>query len=253
MPGCRGCRFTQNAESRRVLGVLIGLAGAVLLIVCTVVGVSGDFATSQLTTEWPQMLLPLPDLSSGALAKAETLAPTMLLIVRGAAGDEPKLKSALENVLRELGLEALPGVAFSGVVTGPDLVEKSFGDLMTEGTVVGFAGGIVLVLAALGIVGVVGFMVATRTRELALRMALGATRPRVFRLVISDGVKLAIPGVAGGSTSLGVMEPVIYAGAATIAVLVALLAGFPAAPSRDVRPAAGGDSVGVTQVDCSHG
>ena len=220
----------------------------------TIVGVSADFATSQLTTERPQILLPLPDLSAGvtvALAKVEAVAPTLHLVARGAPGDEPKLQAALENALRELGVEALPGVAFPGIVTGQDLVEKSVGDLISESMAVGFAGGIVLVLAALGIVGVVGFMVATRTRELAVRMALGSTRLRVFGLMLSDIVKLVIPGVAGGlllaavlirtmedvmgtpltlgPTPLGVMEPVIYAVASAIAVSVALLAGLPAA------------------------
>lgn len=207
----------------------------------TIVGVSADFATSQLTTERPQILLPLPDL----------LPPTVHLIARGAPGDEPKLKAALETALRELGVEALPGAAFPGIVTGQDLVKKSLGDLISESMAVGFAGGLVLILAALGIVGVVGFMVATRTRELAVRMALGATRLGVFRLMLSDVVKLVIPGVAGGlmlgavlirtmqdvmgtpltvgTAPLGVMEPVIYAGASAIAISVALLAGLPAA------------------------
>ena len=66
------------------------------------------------------------------------------------------MRAALETALRELGVEALPGVAFPGIVTGQELVEKSIGDLIAESTAVAFAGGIVLVLAALGIVGVVG-------------------------------------------------------------------------------------------------
>ena len=124
-------------------------------------------------------------------------------------------------------------MAFAGIVTGKDLVQKSLGDLISESIGVAFAGGVVLILAALGIVGVVGFMVATRTREIAVRMALGCTRLRVFGLMLSDIVKLVIPGVAGGlllgsvlirtmedvmgtpltlgPTPLGVMEPLIYA------------------------------------------
>jgi putative ABC transport system permease protein len=207
----------------------------------TIVGVTADFATSQLTTIRPQILLPLP----------EALPRTVYLIARGAPGDEPKLKAALETGLRELGVEPLPGVAFPGIVTGQDMVEKSLGDLVSESMAVGLAGGLVLILAALGIVGVVGFMVATRTRELAVRMALGATRLSVFGLMLADIVKLVIPGVVGGlvlgavlirtmqdvmgtpltvgTTPLGVMEPVIYAGASAIAIGVALLAGLPAA------------------------
>jgi putative ABC transport system permease protein len=155
-------------------------------------------------------------------------------------------------------VETLPGVAFAGIVTGQDLVDKSLGDLISESIAVGFAGGVVLILAALGIVGVVGFMVATRTRELAVRMALGATRRSVFGLMLWDVVKLVIPGVAGGlvlaavlirslenvmgtpltlgPTPLGVMEPLIYAGASAIAIAVSLLAGLPAARRATTVP-----------------
>jgi putative ABC transport system permease protein len=217
----------------------------------TIVGVSADFATSQLTTERPQILLPLPDLSAGASARADGPAPTVHLIVRGAPGDEPRLKAALESALRELGVDALPGEAFPGIVTGQDLIQKSIGDLIAESTALAVAGGVVLLLAALGIVGVVGFMVATRTREIAVRMALGSTRFRVFGLMLSDVVKLVVPGVAGGlllaavlirtmedvmgtpltlgTTPLGAMEPLIYSAASAIAIGVALLAGLPAA------------------------
>ena len=217
----------------------------------TIVGVSADFATSQLTTERPQVLLPLPVLSGADPAKADLLPRTVQLIARGAPGDEPKLKAALEGALRDLGVESQPGVAFSGIVTGAELVDKSNGDLVAESTAVAVAGGLVLVLAALGIVGVVGFMVATRTQEIAVRMALGSTRSRVFGMMLADIVKLVTPGVAAGlvlgavlirsmenvmgtpltlgPTPLGVMEPLIYAGASTIAVVAALLAGLSAA------------------------
>ncbi len=224
----------------------------------TIVGVSADFATSQLTTERPQILLPLPEL----------LPRTVHLIARGAPGDEPKLKAALETALRELGVEALPGVAFPGIVTGQDLVDKSLGDLISESIAVGFAGGVVLILAALGIVGVVGFMVATRTREIAVRMALGSTRLGVFGLMLSDIVKLVIPGVAGGlllaavlirtmedvmgtpltvgPTPLGVMEPLIYARRVRDRRLRRTAGRSAGRPPRDRRPADGGDTVRVS-------
>jgi putative ABC transport system permease protein len=207
----------------------------------TVVGVTNDFATSQLTTMREQILLPLP----------EKLTPTVYLIVRGAPGDTPKLQSALEGALRELGVEAMPGVAFPGIVTGQEMTEKSIGDLISESLAVGIVGGLVLVLAALGIVGVIGFMVATRTKEIAIRMALGSTRLAVFRMMLFDIIKLVVPGVVGGLTlaavlirtmesvvgtpltlgpdPLGIMEPLIYAGASAIAVTAAILAGLPAA------------------------
>jgi putative ABC transport system permease protein len=207
----------------------------------TVIGVTADFATSQLTTTRLQVLLPMPD----------AFTSTVYLIARGAPGDEPKLKAALETALREFGVEPIPGVAFSGIVIGQDLLDKSISDLISESMAVGFAGGLVLLLAALGIVGVVGFMVATRTREIALRMALGSTRLKVFNLMLSDIVRLVIPGVAFGLAigallvrtigdvmgtpltlgpdPLGIMEPLIYVGASILATSAALLAGVPAA------------------------
>ena len=207
----------------------------------TIVGVTADFATSQLTTVRPQILLPMP----------EALPKSVFLIARGAPGDEPKLKAALESALRELNVQPVANEVFASIVTGQDLVDKSLTDLVSESIAVGVAGGLVLILAALGIVGVVGFMVATRTRELALRMALGATRRRVFGMMLSDVVKLVIPGILGGiaiaavlirtmenvmgtpltvgPTPLGAMELIIYAGAGAIAITVAILAGLPAA------------------------
>ena len=92
------------------------------------IGVTGDFASSQLTTTRLQLLLPLPDVSRAA----ENVAPAVYLIVRGEPGDEPRLKSALETALRGLGVEPLPGVAFPGIVTGSELDEKSKADLVAE-------------------------------------------------------------------------------------------------------------------------
>jgi predicted permease len=209
----------------------------------TIIGVTADFATSQLTTERPQMLLPLPEKPASAV----------YLIARGAAADDTRLTSAFENVRRDFDLEFLPsrlGV-FQGVVTGKELVRKSLQDLMSESIAVAVAGSIVLALASLGVLGVVAFMVATRTREIAVRMALGASRPRVLGLMLFDVVKLVTPGVVVGllvgaalirtmndvmgtpltvgPTPLGVVEPLIYVAVAAVTVVVALLAGLPAA------------------------
>jgi predicted permease len=198
----------------------------------TIIGVTADFATSQLTTERPQMLLPLP----------EQPATSVFLIARGAAGDETMLRSAFANAAREFNADFVPiAIARAGIVGGKQLVEKSMEDLIVESAGVGGTGVVVLVLAALGISGVIAFMVATRTREFAVRIALGATRSRVLRLMLSDVVKLVMPGVAGGLflaallirtaplSPLGVVEPISYLTGATIAIFVALLAGLPSA------------------------
>ena len=107
-------------------------------------------------------------------------------------------------------------------------------------------------LAALGIYGVVGLMVATRTREIAVRAALGASRRRAMGMVIFDVVKLVLPGVAFGvvltvvlnrlnSENMGIalsnLDPLAYVAGAAIAVLVAIIASLaPARRAASVQP-----------------
>ncbi|MBP6715513.1 MAG: FtsX-like permease family protein, partial [Acidobacteria bacterium] len=123
---------------------------------------------------------------------------------------------------------------------------------LTQSTVSGVAGGVILLLAALGIYGVVGLMVATRTREIAVRSALGASRRRVITMIVRDVVKLVLPGVLGGmlltaalnrlnaenmGLALSDAEPLAYIAGAAIAVLVAVLASLsPARRAASVDP-----------------
>ena len=97
-----------------------------------------------------------------------------------------------------------------------------------------------LALAAVGIYGVVAFSVARRTQEIGIRMALGAQRGDVLRLVLGQGARLAAAGVAAGiaasfavtrllsSLLFGVRstDPATFAGVAALLALVALLASY---------------------------
>jgi ABC-type antimicrobial peptide transport system permease subunit len=107
----------------------------------------------------------------------------------------------------------------------------------------GVAASVALGLAALGVYGVIAFMVAMRTREIGVRVALGASRLRVLKDVLGDALKLVVPGIGLGLLlsvfwvrsvdpswyPLGGVEPLVYASAAGLALLVALLAGIPSA------------------------
>jgi len=211
----------------------------------TIIGVTGDFPTSQMSTERAQLLLPLAQhirRNSVATDDAGNRIPNLLLIARSAAGEQPeKVTAALENVVREFD----PEFRRDRIVTGVFLRKKSMDDFLTQSAVAGAAGGVVLMLSALGIYGVVGLMVATRTREIAVRVALGASRLRVLGMILFDVVKLTTPGVAVGlilaaglirlngenmGISLSNVETLAYVAGAAIATLVAVLASL--APAR---------------------
>ena len=207
-----------------------------------------------MSTSREQLLLPLaqhPGVRRDSVAVVDDTgsAPQVLLIARSAAGEQPKkLTTALESVARELD----PDFQSSGIVTGAWLRRNSVNDFLTQSAVAGGAGGVILMLAALGIYGVVGLMVATRTREIAVRAALGASRRRVLGMIVFDVVKLVLPGVAVGvvltvvlnrlngenmGISLSGLEPLAYVAGAAIAVLVAILASLaPARRAASVQP-----------------
>jgi putative ABC transport system permease protein len=117
--------------------------------------------------------------------------------------------------------------------------------------VVGFFAAAALTLAAIGIYGVVAFSVARRTQEIGVRMALGAQRSDVLRLVVGEGARLALFGVVIGiavsfaitrlisSLLFGVSatDPVTFASVAALLSLAALAASYvPARRAMRVDP-----------------
>jgi predicted permease len=220
----------------------------------TIVGVTADFPTAQMSSTREQLLLPLaqhPGVNWDPVAVVDDMsrAAHVMLIARSAPGEPAnKLTTALENVARRLDPEFQP----TAIVTGEGLREFSMNDFLTQSAVAAGAGGVILLLAALGIYGVIGLMVATRTREIAVRAALGATRGRLLAMIIHDVVKLVLPGTIIGvvltivlnrlnaenmGISLSNAEPIAYVVGPAIAVLVAVLASLaPARRATSVQP-----------------
>jgi predicted permease len=222
--------------------------------VLTIVGVAADFPTSQMSTWREQVLLPLaqhPGVRRDAVAVASDISnePHLLLIARSTAGEH---RMQVTTVLQRLARELDPDFQATGIVTGAWLRQNSVNDFLTQSAVAAVAGGVVLMLAALGVYGVVGLIVTTRTREMAVRSALGASRRRVVGLIIAGVVKLVLPGIGVGvlltvalnrlnsenmGLSLSRVEPLAYVAGAAIAVLVAILASVgPARRAASVPP-----------------
>jgi ABC-type antimicrobial peptide transport system permease subunit len=117
--------------------------------------------------------------------------------------------------------------------------------------VMSFCGLLALCLSAIGLYSILAFAVRARTREIGIRMALGARREDVLRLVVGQGTKLALIGVATGSIAalistrllasllFGVnrADPVTYVCVAVLVFLVAPLACYlPAQRAMRVDP-----------------
>jgi putative ABC transport system permease protein len=138
-----------------------------------------------------------------------------------------------------------------GVTTMQDRVGRSVARPRVTASLVVLFGGMALALAAFGIYGVVAFSVAQRTRELGVRLAVGARPGDVVRLVVGQGMRPALGGVALGLVAaaasarllagllygVGAADPATFAGVALfLAGVAALAAWVPARRATRVSP-----------------
>ncbi|AKQ70477.1 hypothetical protein A176_007389 [Myxococcus hansupus] len=171
----------------------------------------------------------------------------LALVVRARAGNPESLRPGIEAELRAVDRN----VPLHGVAPMVRLVDASIGFRRLSALLMGLFAGTALLLAALGISGVIGYSVAQRTREMGIRMALGATRTSVLALVLKQGLRLTGLGVAVGlALSLALarfLDAMLYgvaaydagtfAGVAAVLALVALVATWlPARRATRVDP-----------------
>lgn len=158
---------------------------------------------------------------------------------------------AIAAGIRERVRTADPAVPIYDLTTMSELVTQSVAQPRFYMLLLTAFAGLALVLAAIGIYGVISYSVSQRTRELGIRIALGATEDRVVRLVLSQGVALSLLGVAAGlvgaywlmhllAALLFGVEPtdqITFAGVAVVLAGVAALASYvPARRAAKVDP-----------------
>src|SRR5690606_30648102 len=107
-------------------------------------------------------------------------------------------ESAIAGLVRAAVGRAAPGVAIQGMRTMEEVVDRSVAGRRLTLWLLGVFASIAVLLTATGLYGVISHVVTQRTRELGIRMALGADRGRVVRLVLAQGLGLAAAGVALG-------------------------------------------------------
>jgi predicted permease len=190
----------------------------------TVVGVIRDIKQRSLT-EQPQPVVMIPIL--------QFYSSTAVLCVR-TAGNLTSAGATLQQVLRQID----PRVPFYNVGLFSDHIKAATFQQKLAGDLLVVFGVLALALAGIGSYGVLSYLVGLRRREIGIRLAIGATRADVFRLVAGSGARLIGAGlIAGLLLSIGVgmgleslligiepTDPMTYAGVITVLMLVAAAA-----------------------------
>src|SRR6266508_1431230 len=109
-------------------------------------------------------------------------------------GEPAALAATVQQVVRELD-SSLP---VTEIGTQTALSQATLGQERLSARLLSFFGGLALLLAAIGLSGVLAYSVSQRTNEIGIRMALGAQTANVLRLVLWQGLKLVLLGLAAG-------------------------------------------------------
>ncbi|MBV9773354.1 MAG: FtsX-like permease family protein, partial [Gemmatimonadetes bacterium] len=204
----------------------------------TIVGVVGDIREAAVDAE------PHPTLYGFSRQRTRSLSH-FHVVMQGPIAPAAMIAPA-RRILREMAPEVPPAFRTLDEVFAASLADRRFSLLLLA-----TFGGVALLLAMLGIYGVVSYLVAQRTREIGIRMAFGARAGDVARLVVRHGAALAGAGigvgllaalaierlVAGMLYGVSATDPAAFAGVALLLAAVALSASWiPARRATRVDP-----------------
>jgi predicted permease len=254
IPLIKGRTFTEHdtAESQFVVIISKGLAdkyfpgedpvGQLISVArlpkpSQVVGIVGDVKNMGLGAE-PYVALYVP--------VSQRPFPNMLLTIR-TSGDPLRLTSAVREIINAQD-KALPK---GPVWTMQQMLRGQLSQPRATMILLGSFAGVALLLASIGLYGVIAYSVSRRSREIGIRLALGAQPKDVMQLIVGEGSRLAVIGVGAGiiaalfltrlirSLLFGVKatDPLTFAGVALVLLGVALAACyFPARRAMRVDP-----------------
>jgi putative ABC transport system permease protein len=198
-----------------------------------IVGVVGDMRDDGLNREpQPLMIIPVSQVTDGMTALANGVSP-MTWIVR-TEGDPHHYITAITEQLRQ----ASGGFAVARVRTMTEVVSESTASQDFNMLLLCIFGAAALILAAIGIYGLMAYSVQQRTQEMGIRMALGADRSHIRGLIVWHGMRLALVGIvigigaafgltrliAGFLYGVKTWDPLAFATVPVVLCLVALFA-----------------------------
>jgi putative ABC transport system permease protein len=173
--------------------------------------------------------------------------PSMFVAIRSATSDPTSVTSAAQNVVWSVNKD----VPLANVRTMQDLIANSVQRRKFSMLLLTIFAAVAMLLAAIGLYGVMSYSVAQRTHEIGIRMALGARRPDVLALVVKQGMALALMGIASGAVlalamtrlisgmlfGITATDPMTFLGVAALLGTVAFLANYlPARRAARVDP-----------------
>jgi putative ABC transport system permease protein len=210
-----------------------------------IIGVVGDVRDGGLNNEpGPTMYIPQAQVPDAANALNVRITP-MAWVVRTST-DPRSLTSPIQEALRQAS-----GLPVSEIRTMDQVVSRSTSRERFNMWLMAVFGGAALLLAAIGIYGLMAYSVQQRTQEIGIRLALGANVGQVKSMVVGQGMRLVVIGVVIGTAAalaltrfiasvlygVEAKDPLVFAVAPAILTLVALLAAWiPARRASRVDP-----------------